>query len=482
MIAAPVPLPHKFLQSALTREGAFLTEEQFLAWFNEKSRNESYSVRQIPFSKIKEWFFDKTTGNLAHASGKFFSVHGISVKTNYPALLSWEQPIISQPEIGILGIITKTFDGIPHFLMQAKMEPGNINLVQLSPTLQATKSNFTQVHKGKLPHYYEFFEGRPQGKIIVDQLQSEQGARYLNKRNRNIIIAIEDVIEVYENFCWLTLGQMKQLLRYDNVINMDSRTVLSGIQFVDQNRAGDGSRGKTAPSIELFGKSLNEFQHSLYLSLIDRENNLHRFEDIISWFTRLKSKCEIRVTPIPLNKVQRWHKNDYEIYHESQHYFSIIAVEVTTNDREVPSWTQPLLKHFSCGIVGFLVAPINGVLHFLVEARMTPGYIDLIEMGPTVSCSELEYRIQSETAPLFTEFFYHADEKNIRFSAILSEEGGRFYHYQNKYMIVETDSPDRLTIPDGYIWMTYGQMLDFIKHTNYINIEARTLIACLSFL
>lgn len=481
-MTAARPLQQKFLQSALTGEGTFLTEAQFLAWFSEKSGNESYSVRQIPFSQMEEWFFDTTTGNLVHGSGKFFSIHGISVKTNYPAPHSWEQPIISQPEIGILGIITKTFEGIPHFLMQAKMEPGNINLVQLSPTLQATKSNFTRVHKGKVPLYFEFFEDRPRGTIIVDQLQSEQGARYLNKRNRNIIIAVEDEIEVYENFCWLTLGQIKQLLRYDNVINMDARTVLSGIQFVDQNHAGDSSPCKTTDAIELFGKPLNEFQRSLYRSLAERGNNLHRFEDIISWFTRLKSKCEIRVAPIPLNQVRQWHTSDCEIYHESHHYFSIIAVEVTTNDREVPSWTQPLLKHFSCGIVGFLVALINGVLHFLVEARMTPGYIDLIEMGPTVSCSEPAYRIQVETAPLFTEYFYHADEKHVRFSAILSEEGGRFYHYQNKYMIVEIDSPDRLTIPDRYIWMTYGQMLDFIKHTNYINIEARTLIACLSFL
>ena len=472
----------KLLQSALTTQGAFFTEEQFLTWFYEKSKNHSYSVKQIPFSELNDWYFDKTSGDLVHSSGKFFTIHGISITTNYPKVQSWEQPIIGQPEIGILGIITKTFDGVPHFLMQAKMEPGNINLVQLSPTLQATKSNYTQVHKGKLPLYFGFFKERSQGKIVVDQLQSEQGARYLNKRNRNMILALEDDIEVHENFCWLTLGQIKQLLHYDNLVNMDSRTVLSGIQYVDWANVSDRYFGEGMSSIELFDRKLEGFQRELYLSLIERDKNLHQFEGIISWFTHLKSNCEIQVKPIPLHKVQKWHKNEYEIYHELHHYFSVIAAAVNANNREVPSWTQPLLKHFSYGIVGFLVAPINGILHFLVEARMTPGYIDLIEMGPTVSCSEAEYRIQSKTAPPFIEYFYNADEKNIRFSAILSEEGGRFYHYQNKYIIVEIDSPDRLKIPDNYIWMTYGQLLDFIKHTNYINIEARTLISCLSFL
>ena len=43
-----------------------------------------------------------------------------------------KQPIINQPEIGFLGFITKEFNGILHFLVQAKVEPGNVNNVQIS--------------------------------------------------------------------------------------------------------------------------------------------------------------------------------------------------------------------------------------------------------------------------------------------------------------------------------------------------------------
>lgn len=474
-------LQQELLRSALTTEGAFFTEEQFLTWFAAQSERCACAVRQIPFAELNDWYCDPATGNLAHRSGRFFTIHGIAVHTNYPGELAWEQPIISQPEIGILGIIARSFDGVLHFLMQAKMEPGNVNLVQLSPTLQATKSNYTQVHRGKLPRYYEFFEGSPRGAIVVDQLQSEQGARYLNKRNRNIILLVEDAVDAQENFCWLTLGQLKRLLRYDNLVNMDSRTVLSGIQYVDGT--GDGvCPDDESASIVLFDRRIEGFQRNLYRSLTAKDKTLYRFEDIISWFTRLKANAEIQVQPIPLHTVRGWHKNDYEIYHESRHYFSVMAVAVNAGTREVASWTQPLLKHFSHGIVGFLAAPINGVLHFLVEARMCPGYRDFIEMGPTVSCGEADYRMGSNTAPPFTEYFYHADEKAVRFSAVLSEEGGRFYHYQNRYMVVELDSPDRVAVPGNYIWMTYGQLLDFIRHTNYINVEARSLIACLSFI
>lgn len=68
--------------------------------------------------------------------------------TNWGRVASWDQPIINQPEVGYLGFIVKEFNGVLHFLMQAKIEPGNVNHVQLSPTIQATRSNYTQVHQG----------------------------------------------------------------------------------------------------------------------------------------------------------------------------------------------------------------------------------------------------------------------------------------------------------------------------------------------
>lgn len=41
-----------------------------------------------------------------------------------------EQPIIIQPEIGYLGIICREINGVLHFLMQAKIESGNVNCVK----------------------------------------------------------------------------------------------------------------------------------------------------------------------------------------------------------------------------------------------------------------------------------------------------------------------------------------------------------------
>jgi oxidase EvaA len=185
-----------FLKSTLTLNNPFNSIDNIKEWI--KQRNDAVSVRieNICFNEMDKWRLDKEKGLLRHTSGKFFTIEGINVTTNWGKVKEWEQPIINQPEIGYLGIITREVDGILYFLLQAKIEPGNVNNVQLSPTLQATKSNYTQVHKGKKPLYLEYFQNAKPEQILLDQIQSEQGSRFLRKRNRNIIIKIDKEIPI----------------------------------------------------------------------------------------------------------------------------------------------------------------------------------------------------------------------------------------------------------------------------------------------
>ena len=164
-----------FLESALTLDGGVTPFAEIMPWFWSRQQAHRYEIEQIPFAEMDRWHIEKDSGNLVHESGKFFSIEGIDVKTNYGSRTAWRQPVINQPEIGILGIIAKKIGGILHFLMQVKMEPGNINRVQLSPTLQATRSNYTYVHQGRVPLYMDYFFDLKKHRVLVDSLQSEQG-------------------------------------------------------------------------------------------------------------------------------------------------------------------------------------------------------------------------------------------------------------------------------------------------------------------
>lgn len=460
----------KFLYSALTEENPFMKTDDCLSWLERQRAQTNVEINQIPFVELRKWYFDEDTGNLCHESGRFFSIEGAHIKTNYGFVPEWSQPIINQPEIGILGIMAKEINGILYFLMQAKIEPGNINYVQLSPTLQATKSNYTKIHKGKSPEYLEYFIDKSRSRVLLDQLQSEQGARFLKKRNRNIIIEINEDILLKDNFCWLTLGQIIRLMKYDNVVNMDTRTVISGIQFGSFN----------TEQIEIYHKECSEFQSDISASLFDSAQAQNTIDEIISWITRLKTTYELDVERIPLSRVQRWIKDDYEIYHETKNYFSVIAVLVEIGSREVTSWTQPLIKAAQEGIIAFLMQRIKGVYHFLVQAKVEAGNFDILEMAPTVQCITGNYRnVRSDKRPPFLDYVLNAKPEQIKYSTYQSEEGGRFYREQNKNLIIEVEDSFPMNIPDNYIWMTLNQLKQFIKYNNYLNIQARGLLAAI---
>lgn len=469
------PTKYHFLKSALTTENTLMSTDNFLLWLDEKKKQTHHKTTFIPFSEMDNWGFNASTGNLEHTSGKFFSIEGIHVKTNLGNVSEWSQPIINQPEIGFLGIITKKFNDTLYFLMQAKIEPGNINAVQLSPTLQATKSNYTQVHQGNTPLYLDYFLN-PSDDIVVllDQLQSEQGARFFKKRNRNIIIEITSEIELEEHFCWLTLGQIKELLQYDNLINMDTRTVISGIPYGDFNALNQLKQKE-----DLIG-----FNSELLLSEIDSKNALHTIEHIISWITKLKSFAELEVEKIPLNTINEWVKDDFSIHHKNNKYFSVVAVKVEIGNREVKSWTQPLVKSAQEGIIAFLCKKINGVYHFLVQAKLESGNFDIIELAPTVQCLTGNYRKgKNDYEVEFLDVVLNPEKFNAitHYNTMQSEEGGRFYQEQNQNMIVEVNTDFAIEVPNNFCWMTLNQLKDFIKFNNYLNIQSRSLLSAIRF-
>jgi len=470
------PVETEFFKSAIAKDSADFSIAKILAWIKEKNDEVISRVTQIPLDKMRLWHFDSQTGNLVHNTGHFFSIEGVRIKTNWRNIPTWDQPIINQPEIGLLGILAKKINGVLHFLMQAKIEPGNLNMVQISPTLQATKSNYTRVHKGKTPAFLEYFNGEKPVKILLDQLQSEQGARFLRKRNRNIIVEIKEseVLFIPENFIWMTLGQLKELIKCENVVNMDTRTVISGIPF--------GSYGTDTLNYFLAAISSGQFNEYLIHSMLNNELYLNDFNHIISWITNLKFRYELIVNSIPLKQVKKWCFDGMSIYHDEKKYFSIIGVKVEIGNREVVSWDQPMVKPVQEGLIAFIVKLINGVYHFLVQAKLEAGNFDILELAPTVQCLTGNYRtgFNEYTVPFINEVL-NAKKDKIWYSALQSEEGGRFYKEQNCNMIIEAADDFSIEVPENYCWMTLNQLLIFIRFNNYLNIAARSLISVISF-
>lgn len=469
-----------FFESSLVLTASY--EEKFQKWYDERLKKGYFYIEIIPFRNLDKWSFDKGQNEILHESGKFFKIEGIRVKTNFGNIHAWDQPIINQPEIGILGIITKQINGIRYFLMQTKMEPGNVNILQISPTLQATKSNFTKVHKGKSPDYLEYFVDRSKSTILIDQLQTEQGARFLKKRNRNMVVEITEDIELLEDFKWLTLGEIKKLLTRDNIVNMDARSVISTIPLIDETIINDFQAIELldCDSFTTNGIEIKGFGLDVLKSLCETKNHYRTKEGLLSWLTQQKVDYELETEKISLSELKGWRILDDKIY-SSDRYFSVVGVKVSTGTREVASWTQPLIYDKNIGLLGFISMKINGVLHFLVQAKVESGNIDTVELCPTLSCSNYEYIMKNGVEIPFMHYFYAQNLQNVHYDAIQSEEGGRFYQMQNRNMIIEINPDEVPEIPSNYIWMTLNQIMDFTKFGMF-NIEARSIISSLSFI
>ena len=463
-----------FFASSLTRENRFQDFETFKSWLADRCRPEAFKVEQVPLDKMEKWALVEGGTRISHESGRFFHIEGIHVKTDFGGEKEWDQPIINQPEIGFLGFITRVFEGTRYFLMQAKMEPGNINTLQISPSLQATKSNFTQVHKGKRPAFLEFFNGEKKVEILTDHLQTEQGGRFYRKRNRNIVIEIGEDIELPDEFCWLTLGEMKALMREDNLLNMDTRSVLSTIPLIEDPVI---ERLEPFDLLDL-AERLSENGKKFLKSFVSKES-LHTIEALLSWYTAQKTRWTVEVTKKPLCRLEGWRINEMAVEGDPR-FFSVIGVKVTAGTREVSHWMQPLLKDSNIGLLAFVCQEIDGVLHFLVQAKVEPGNLDIIELSSTVSCSNYEYVKRLEKRPFFFDEAV-AKEAKVLYDSLQSEEGGRFYRIQNRNRIVEIPSQVKVALPPNYIWMTLGQMKEFMRY-GLFNIEARSIISGISFI
>jgi len=462
----------EFLKSAFSYDNSFITYDSVISWVKKQNQQIEVEVNEIPFDKLINWKFDNNV--LSHKTGNFFSIDGISVKTNWGDVHSWDQPIINQPEIGYLGFIAKSFNGVLHFLVQAKVEPGNVNYVQLSPTLQATKSNYSRVHKGKSPNYLEYFINASPDQILLDQLQSEQGARFLKKRNRNIIIKVDQDIPVLENFVWLTLAQIIKLMSVDNLVNMDTRTVISGIPF--------GSYSDPNIIMRSFLKdkaSEDFFSNKVLNSTLNSNDGVNTISSIINFITSQKSKFDLFVEKKALNDLNGWNISESSIEHVKNKYFKIIAVDVNINNREVINWTQPMIKPAQEGLCAFVCKEINGVLHFIVQSKLECGNFDIIELAPTVQCLTGNYRTSNQKKLPFLEYVLSIEKNKIIFDTLQSEEGGRFFKEQNRNMIVFAGNEISEDLPENFIWMTLYQLKSFIKYNNYLNIQSRSLIAAL---
>lgn len=453
------------IESWSNTEGNQNTTSELLDWIKNMNKTTYVNIKECSINESTFWFYDDYNGEVLNRKRSFFSIKGLRLFENNEFIE--EQPVIIQPEIGYLGVICKKINGVLNFLMQAKIEPGNVNCVQISPTIQATKSNFTRAHGGKLPFYFEYFDNSSRYNVIYDQIQSEQAARFYKKRNRNMIMEVSEDIPIYPNFKWMTLGQIKKLMEIDNLVNMDTRTVLSGIPLITTHF----SEKELAHNEMLFEDKA--FFRSVFMT-----NPADTLPQIYQYINNYKMFHDVQVATAPLNQLIDWKVDEYGITCRKRANFMVRYYNITIEGREVHNWTQPLFKAIGEATFGLIICEVGGVTKYLVFAKHEIGSFDKVELSPSIQLEPTHIAYYDNTVEKL--FHRHLENsENIILDVMLSEEGGRFYHEQNRNVIMKIDKNELDRLPEGYFWTDYSTLNYLIQVNNCLNIQLRNLLSLL---
>jgi len=200
-----------------------------LNWYDSVRKKNKTKVETIHLEKMKKWNYDKNKGTIVHTSGEFFCIEGKRITNSEREVKSWDQPFIKQINYngGIIGLVRSIVKGTPHYLIDAKYEPGNYNEIQLSPSLQATYSNLNRIHKGeKNKVVTKYF--KKNFTTIRKFWVTEDGGRLFKKRNFHWIIQYDGKINLPgKTYRWMTLWELDRFIKLGYYVGHHLRSILS---------------------------------------------------------------------------------------------------------------------------------------------------------------------------------------------------------------------------------------------------------------
>ncbi|OOZ42174.1 hypothetical protein BOW53_00925 [Solemya pervernicosa gill symbiont] len=412
-------------------------------------------TRRINFSDCDNWQLDR--GVIRHDTGRFFSIACIQDGNE-------EHVMIDQPEIGLLGYLLKEESGELYWLVQHKEEPGNAPISQLSPTVQATRSNYEQVHKGKSTPFLEYFTGKDK---LAAVSASEQGSKFLNKFNRNekVLLSEQELSEHSyrsSNHEWLSTSQIKAALRESYSINTDARSVIatSCWDLLFKDRAQPFSN-------PLLPSSLN---HALARSYQTVDSN--RIEKAFNLLKTFNSTHRSSYSPKGLEAME--HHTLSELGIETEQGESVVNYfDVQIPSREVTHWQQPLLMRNEIEECLLYIALIDGTAMVSITAYPEPGFNNRVEFGPSMQSGKGGHKYTPNELSLA---LLNAD---LICSLEQTDEGGRFYQNRCRYGIAVGEAQTVLLKHENSCWVTLGELEKMTGTGGVLTNELRTNLSLL---
>lgn len=420
---------------------------QLVDWIKKYRETLTHFVQPVDICKMIQWELNQ--GLFKRDDGAFFSIEGYNFSSNLAGHLNEEVLLINQPETGILGFLIAEENTQTFILCQAKSEPGNIYLTQIGPSVQATVSNYQRKHGGLPQPYLSLFTGSINF-LNIKVKQSEQGYRFLNKYNLNIVIKtnINSIVIKTNKYKWYNIEEIASNINEDFLFNTDFKSVFASMLEKRILQKSEASKFDNLIMNSYLNYQFEENVNAIYNRLIRTRNQISRHSE-----------------RIPLENMKNWQLKDNGFVPIGDFDYGVACFDVTLEDREIRNWQQPLIIKSSKDLSVLMYFKENGAFHFIFNSSYEPGFLNKIQLSPTIS--EKKENINLSDWGSVTQSFQQ------------SEEGGRFFQNITEYVLLEAKNIEVFKAQKKFYILNVYSICQLLKIPGVFTNESRTLISSL---
>lgn len=225
-------------------------------------------------------------------------------------------------------------------------------------------------------------------------------------------------------------------------------------------------------------KVLEKFKDEM-MRLKNSENQ--EIKPILKWFHERQKKVKSSSRIINLNNCEGWSfDRNSNLQHKSGQFFKVKGVETMgAADREVKSWTQPILTQKHGGVLAFICRQTEKYgTEFLIEAKIEPGDDSKLKISPSFQATQSNMnRAHGGSLPQFYDIVIKQKGVELIYFTIHNEEGARFWKKSNWNVIVRLKNPnDKRIKGKNYKWASYSQIKKLSLKNRLVNPFVKTIL------
>ena len=178
----------------------------------------------MPLRNLIDKGWSITSKSISSETNKHFELVGVKASIGSREVSSWYQPIVKDNVPKTYVFLIKEINKTPHIAVQAVEEDFSWSGPELGPSLHSIDSQSMLLEKLR-----DLGITSKQYRVIYDKLQSEEGGRFLEQKNRYMLIDLDNSVEVKmtDRFRWMTLYQLKKMTSLECSVNIEARTLLT---------------------------------------------------------------------------------------------------------------------------------------------------------------------------------------------------------------------------------------------------------------